>query len=92
VKLKSDGKVMMMVSVFWLAPVGVTNLIACVEVALTVKDDIVSEAFVIAAASATETGITKYITKIATASTILVTLFVNRLKANRFMVNILIFK
>ena len=47
---------MIIVSVLLLAPVGVVKRMVCVEVALTVRDDIVSEALVIEAASATLAG------------------------------------
>jgi hypothetical protein len=45
-----------MVSVFWLAPVGEVNLMAWVEVALIVRFDIVSDAFVTVAAKANLNG------------------------------------
>ena len=52
----SDGNVTIIVSVLSLAPVGEVNLIACVEVALIVKFDMVSDALVIVAANANLNG------------------------------------
>ena len=56
VKLKSEGKVRIMVSVLLFAPVGDVKVIVCEDTALIVADDMASEAEVMAAACAVGTG------------------------------------
>jgi hypothetical protein len=61
VKLKSEGKVITMVSVLSEAPVGVVNFITWLDKVLTFEEDIVSDLLVSEAAFAKFNGLAKTI-------------------------------